>query len=89
MGSEDGGHQPPFSPIGIRHASTTQEDTTSGNVSDQERVTIVDSSPLVPPRNVQHLWRDVANLFDTQKQGTCSLEALSAMGSICCLINVQ
>ena len=69
MVSEDGGRQPPFSPIGVRHATIIQEDNASGNVMDPERV-VPDSSASVPPRNVLHLWKDVAHIFDTQKQGT-------------------
>jgi len=63
MGSEDGGRQPPFSPIGSRHV---QEDSSA--VNGTERVAPV-SSALVPPIQVIQLWKDVANVYETQKQG--------------------
>ncbi len=66
MGSEDSGRQPPFSPIGYRHESVVQEDCSSRNGT--ERATQV-SDPFVPPIQVIQLWKDVANVYETQKQG--------------------
>jgi len=78
MGSEDGGPQPPFSPIGIRHASVVQDDT-SGNVSEPERVIYV-SSASVPPKLVLNLWKEVARVYDTQKQGMCIIVLILGAG---------
>ena len=77
MVSEDCGRNPPFSPIGIRHAAVVPDDAPSGNVGDMERVVFL-SNASVPPRNVLHLWQDVANVYDTQKQGTLNDERVSS-----------
>jgi hypothetical protein len=72
---DNGGQQPPFSPIGTRYS---QGGNHPGSVSEPDRVAPV-SSTSVPPRTVLQLWKDVAQVFDTQKQGKCNIDSFSCL----------